>query len=109
MSAFQAYTGAYEINGEAYDWRCYATARVYEIRRSEHGPVPAAPTGRKWISPVQQRCEHAVNCLVDASVEDYSQILLQVQPKPGLRLRDREALTATMDALKGQAVAHAAV
>ena len=107
MSAFQAYTGAYEINGEAYDWRCYATARVYEIRRREHGPVPEAPTGRKWISPVQQRCE-PVSCLVDASVEDYSHILLQVQPKPGLRLRDREAMAANRDAGKAQPVAHAA-
>lgn len=107
MSAFQAYTGAYEINGDAFNWRCYATARVYDIRRTEHGPFPEAPTGRKWISPLQQDHKQVVGCLVDATVEDFSQILLQVQSQPGqgLRLRDREALAAAMDSLKNQAAA----
>jgi len=79
MSAFQAYAGAYEHEGGAFAWRCYATARVHEIRRREHGPLPSPPAGRKWVSPTRQGHEQDVSCLVDETVEEFSQILLQVQ------------------------------
>ena len=81
MSAFQAYGGAYEHDGGGYSWSCYATTRVYEIRRREHAPLPKAPNGRKWIAPVQQDYEDLVACLVDEAVEQFSQILLQVKPQ----------------------------
>lgn len=79
MSAFQAYAGAYEFEGGAFAWRCYATARIHEIRRREHGPPPPPPQGRKWVSPACQGFEQDVSCLVDETVEEFSQILLQIQ------------------------------
>lgn len=82
MSAFQAYAGAYEFDGGAFGWRCYATARVYEIRSGEHAPFPKPPQGRKWVAPPRQDYEPDVSCLVDEAVEEFSQILLQVQPHP---------------------------
>jgi hypothetical protein len=95
MSAFQAYTGAYEHEGAAFSWRCYATTRVYEVRRSDHAPFPSAPDGRKWLSPAQQDHEPVVGCLVDDRVEDFSQILLQVNPQAASRAsREGEAATA---------------
>jgi len=81
MSAFQAYAGAYEFDGGAFSWRCYATARVYEVRQRGHAPLPRAPHGRKWVAPVQQAYEQAVECLVDDTVEEFSQILLQVEAR----------------------------
>ena len=81
MSAFQSYAGAYKHEGGVYDWRCYATAPVYEIRCRDHAPFPAAPKGRKWASPAQQDHEIMVACLVDDAVEEFSQILLQVNPQ----------------------------
>jgi hypothetical protein len=79
MSAYQSYTGAYEHEGGAFAWRCYATARIHEIRRREHGPLPRPPQGRKWVSPGRQAYQQDVSCLVDEAVEEFSQILLQVQ------------------------------
>lgn len=81
MSAFQAYAGAYEHEGGAFAWRCYATARIHEIRRREHGPLPRPPQGRTWLTPASQgrQSEQDVSCLVDETVEEFSQILLQVQ------------------------------
>jgi hypothetical protein len=78
MSAFQAYSGAYEFAGISYGWRCYATARVYEVRQKRHSPLPSAASGRKWVAPPREAYEPDVACLVDASVEEFSQILLQV-------------------------------
>jgi len=78
MSAFQAYAGAYEFAGDSYGWRCYATARVYEVRQKRHAPLPSAPEGRKWVAPPREAYEPDVACLVDASVQEFSQILLQV-------------------------------
>ncbi len=83
MSAFQAYAGAYEHGGAAFSWRCYATTRIYEVRRSDHAPFPRAPDGRKWLSPAQHDHEPVVGCLVDERVDDFSQILLQVNPQAG--------------------------
>lgn len=82
MSAFQAYAGAYEFAGRFYGWRCYATARVYEVRQKRHAPLPSAPRGRKWVGPSREACEADVACLVDETVEEFSQILLQVAPEP---------------------------
>jgi hypothetical protein len=79
MSAFQAYSGAYEFAGNSYGWRCYATARVYEVRQKRHAPLPSAPHGRKWVAPPREAYEADVTCLVDATVEEFSQILLQVE------------------------------
>jgi len=79
MSAFQAYSGAYEFAGSSYGWRCYATARVYEVRQKRHAPLPSAPQGRKWVAPPREAYEPDVACLVDATVEEFSQILLQVE------------------------------
>ena len=87
MSAFQAYAGAYEHEGALFSWRCYATARVYAIRHNAHAPFPKAPKGRKWVSPAQQDYEQVVGCLVDEAVEDFSQILLQVNPQPQSAVR----------------------
>lgn len=97
MSAFQAYTGAYDFAGSSYGWRCYATTRVYQIRESGHGPFPQAPTGRKWLIQPRQNYEPAVGCLVDEIVEDFSQILLQVQPhaQPAARTAERLAEVAS--------------
>ncbi|CAN7398554.1 hypothetical protein LJR219_002476 [Phenylobacterium sp. LjRoot219] len=98
MSAFQAYAGAYEFDGGAYAWRCYATARIHEIRRREHGPPPPPPTGRKWVAPARQGpdCSNGqdVSCLVDEAVDEFSQILLQVQPQARAARRDAEAASA---------------
>ncbi len=94
MSAFQAYAGDYEFAGDAFNWRCYATARVYEIRRVDHAPFPKAPRGRKWISPAQQDYEQPVGCLVDESVNDFSQILLQVQATGKTAARTARAAAA---------------
>ena len=88
MSAFQAYSGAYEFAGNSYGWRCYATARVYEVRQKRHAPLPSPPHGRKWVASPREAYEADVACLIDASVEEFSQILLQVEA-------DRLAETAT--------------
>ena len=82
MSAFQPYAGAYEFGGETFSWRCYATARVYEIRPLAHAPLPAAPTGRKWIEPLHKGRQLPACCLVDEAVAEFSQILMQVNPRP---------------------------
>src|SRR5690349_4981972 len=84
MPAFQSYGGSYEFGGAARAWRCYATTRVLEVRRRDHGPFPAPPLGCKWVHPAQRSFEPPVACLVEASVEDFSLILVQVQdPTPG--------------------------
>ena len=72
MSAFQAYSGAYEFAGSSYGWRCYATARVYEVRQNRHAPLPSAPQGRKWVAPPRAAYDPDVACLVDAAVEEFS-------------------------------------
>ena len=81
MSAFQCYAGAYEFGGGDFAWRCYATARVYDVRRSEHAPFPGPPSGCKWVLPAPRNHAPDVACLVDEAVEDFSQILLQVEPR----------------------------
>ncbi len=82
MSAFQAYAGAYEFGGASYNWRCYATARVYDARKQEHGPFPPAPQGRKWIAVSDGRAtDLALSWLIDEDTADFSQILVQVEPE----------------------------
>ena len=79
MSAFLAYGGAYEFGGRQYRWRCYATARVYEIRKQEHGPSPQTPEGLRWISPQRRRGDPEVLWLMDEDSDDFSQMLVQVE------------------------------
>jgi hypothetical protein len=83
MSAFQAYAGLYEAGGVLYQWRCYATARVYEIRESAHGPLPPPPAGKKWCAQIEGRCAPpGLRWLVDHATDEFSQILVQIQPEP---------------------------
>jgi hypothetical protein len=84
MSAFQAYAGAYEHDGQLVDWRCYATTRVHAVRRRDHAPLPNAPAGRKWLWQSPLRQEPEVGWLVDETAGDFSHILLQIQVRPAL-------------------------
>lgn len=80
MSAFSAYDGAYEFDGAQYRWRCYATARVHEMRKGEHGPFSRPPKGKKWISVKGRRAsDPTLNLLLDEGVTDFSQMLTQVE------------------------------
>lgn len=79
MSAFQAYGGAYEVEGEPIRWRCYATAPVYEVRTEAHLPLPPAPAGQKWLLRRRNRDGATFGWRVDAITEDFSDILLQVE------------------------------
>jgi len=92
MSAFQSYAGAYEFDGGDFAWRCYATARVYEVRRSEHAPFPHAPVGRKWVLAERQHGGADVACLVDEAIGEFSQILMQVAAMPTARANAEPAL-----------------
>ena len=94
MSAFQSYAGAYEFDGGDFAWRCYSTTPVYEVRRSEHAPFPSAPNGRKWVLPDQSRHSPDVACLIDAAVEEFSQILLQVEATPRVIAQPRQAMAS---------------
>lgn len=96
MSAFQAYGGSYEYNGRAFAWRCYATARVYEVRLSEHAPLAPAPMGKKWVRRSRHNGDVAFDWLIDLGGDAFSHILLQVEPqgRPEERredVRDRAA------------------
>lgn len=97
MSAFQAFAGAYEFAGKSYSWQCYATVRIHEIRQFGHAPFPSTPTGRKWLAAPRQPYEPDVRFLVDMSVEEFSQILLQVQPHspPAARPPERRGEAAS--------------
>lgn len=82
MAAFQAYAGAYGHAGQLYDWKCYATARVYEVRQGEHAPLPQAPQGRVWVSAAADgRGGPPVACLLDGTATEFSHILLQIRPR----------------------------
>ncbi len=81
MSAFLAYGGAYEFAGRQYSWRCYATARVHEVRKREHGPDPKAPRGLKWVTTQVRHGEPEVIWLMDDGIDDFSQMLVQVEPQ----------------------------
>lgn len=94
MSAFQSYAGAYEFDGGDFAWSCYATARVYEVRHSEHAPFPSAPHGCKWVLPEKTRHAPDVVCLVDEAVEEFSQILLQVVAQPRICSQPRQAMAS---------------
>ena len=81
MSAFQAYGGSYEFDGRDFGWRCYATAPVYEVRMSDHAPLPPAPKGRKWIRRSRHKGDAEFGWLIDRETVDFSHILLQVEPE----------------------------
>ena len=89
MSAFQAYGGAYEHNGRSFGWRCYATARVYEVRLSEHVPFDGAPRGKKWVRKTRHKGDVEFGWLVDAGTDGFSHILLQVEQR-----EERQAMPA---------------
>jgi hypothetical protein len=84
MSAFQAYAGGYEFEGQSFGWRCYATTRVHAVRRREHAPLPPAPEGRTWRWQSSDRRQPEVAWLVDEGAEEFSHILLQIDPSPRL-------------------------
>lgn len=87
MPAFQSYAGSYEFDGAKHHWRCYATTRVLEIRSREHDPCPPAPHGCKWVRPTQRSFEPPVACLVEAIVDEFSLMLVQVQSQdPGVQI-----------------------
>jgi len=83
MSAFQPYAGVYEFHGQSFNWRCYATSRLHEVRRKDHEPLPPPPAGRKWIAPADASHDPGIVLLVDEDVSDISQILLQIGPPSG--------------------------
>jgi len=92
MSAFHAYAGAYEYCGQSFSWRCYATVRVHEVRRQEHSPFPTAPPGRKWLWHSPLHHEPDVGWLVDETAEEFSHILLQINPDVAASPRMAEAV-----------------
>jgi|KBSSwiStaDraftv2_1062776.scaffolds.fasta_scaffold02621_17 hypothetical protein len=78
MSAFQAYSGAYDHGRQLYRWSCYATCRVYEVRPID-GLLPPAPGGRKWVARrVHGQTGPQVAMLVDGPTDEFSQMLAQV-------------------------------
>jgi hypothetical protein len=79
MSAFQSYEGAYSFHGRDFRWRCYATARLHALRRTDHAPLPNPPQGMKWLTPSNSRVGLEVALLVDQDVDEISQILLQME------------------------------
>jgi hypothetical protein len=87
MSAFQPYVGAYAFGDQTYSWRCYATARIHAVRRAEHAPFPTPPGGRKWVWLSTAQHEPEVAWLVDEGVDEFSQILLQIQAPADASLR----------------------
>jgi hypothetical protein len=92
MSAFQAYAGAYESRGVFYKWRCYATARVHEVRTFDQGGIPEAPHGKRWILKSRREGEPEVAWLMDESTVDFSQILLQVEAHPAAAAQPRREM-----------------
>jgi hypothetical protein len=80
MSAFTAYAGAYEFDGRPFIWRCYATARVVEVRASDHIPRSPPPRGLKWVRRSRHKGDVEFVWLVEAPTEDFSHILLRVEP-----------------------------
>jgi hypothetical protein len=91
MSAFQAYGGSYDYDGRSFTWRCYATARVYEVRMSDHAPLPPAPRGKKWVSRARHNGDADFGWLIDTGTDEFSHILLQVEPQRRTEGRRREA------------------
>lgn len=81
MSAFQPYAGEDEYDGGMIRWRCYATARVHGVHPAEDQPLPRPPKGKKWLRPAEGRRNSVVACLVDEHVTEFSQILLQIEPR----------------------------
>jgi hypothetical protein len=80
VAAFQAYEGTYADDFGSFRWKCYATARVHEIR-TFGGPLPCPPEDRKWVRKSQYASgDHHLAVLVDASTDDFSQMLSQIHP-----------------------------
>jgi hypothetical protein len=100
MSAFSAYDGAYEFNGDQYSWRCYATARVHELRKGDHAPFPKPPAGKKWITVRGRRqSDQTLTLLLDESITDFSQMLVQIEPRTFARSeRSERTIPAALSA-----------
>ena len=93
MASFQHYAGVFEDDRDLFQWSCYATSRVYELRTFDDR-LPAPPRGRKWV----RKAEHPdgrrpLALLVDAPVTEVSHILGQVAPatERGLQTAATEA------------------
>ncbi|MFC3070410.1 hypothetical protein [Phenylobacterium soli] len=78
MSAFAPYRGAYEADGQRYAWRCYATARIYEVRLADH-PLPPPPHGKAWLTAARHPGDDRMHWLVDEGIDRFSQILCAVE------------------------------
>ena len=79
MAAFAPYRGVYEFGGRSYAWRCYATARVYEVRLADHAPVSFTAQGKKWTAARRYPGDEFFHWLIDAHVAEISQILCEVR------------------------------
>jgi len=79
MSAFQPYAGEYDYGGGTVRWRCYATAPVHGVLPAENRPLPSPPQGQKWLNPAEGPRRAPFACLVDETVTEFSQILLQME------------------------------
>ena len=81
MSSFQPYAGSYQVDEVRYDWRCYATTRLYDLRRPEHAAVVPASDGRTWAPAVEgPDPERRLFALVDEGADQFSLMLVQVRP-----------------------------
>jgi hypothetical protein len=78
MAAFSPYSGAYVRDGREFNWRCYATTRVHDMRLVEHRSFDPVP-GCRWVEmETRHPRDPKVACLVDGGVGEFSQILTQV-------------------------------
>jgi hypothetical protein len=88
VPAFNPYRGAYAFGDEAFTWQCYATVRVYELRRVEHARTVAAPEGRRWALSERHPEDLRLAWLIDADAAEFSHILSRVADGPeGAALR----------------------
>jgi hypothetical protein len=92
MSAFVGYDGVYKHQDETFIWRCYATARVYDMRCGDHAPLPPAPVRKRWASARHRRFEKPVAFLVDEGVTEFSQMLVQVLGEAKVSRRRRHGI-----------------
>lgn len=78
MPSFQSYAGTYQADGHRVRWRCYATARVYEVRPEPPENLPPPPIGRCWQVRPASSAGPRFAWLVDAQDPDFSYMLLDV-------------------------------
>jgi hypothetical protein len=84
MSAFQPYGGAVELDEATYQWSCYATRPIYEIR-TLNPDLPQPPKGRKWVARRQHgQSGDRVAMMVDAATTEFSHMLAQISRRSTL-------------------------